>query len=138
MTYGKKVSFIASSSNNIQILVLVEDFISAIRVGEVVDSFCLFGTSLVQGALSKIVQSYDSIVIWTDGDKSGQTAAEKLKALFNYEINKHLKERSYNYKEKAVFHVITEKDPKAYTKSEITNILQTSGVFNEQTSKTSS
>lgn len=60
------------------VVVLVEDIISAIRVGEHVQAVSLIGTSLNQRMVLNLAEKYATIVIWMDGDKEGQRAATKL------------------------------------------------------------
>lgn len=87
-------------------VVLVEDIISAIRVGEVETSVPLFGSTCSTEYLFKIREKFDSIIIWLDYDKANAKETKKLKA-----------------KCKAIFkevnQIITIEDPKAQTTDEI-------------------
>lgn len=132
MTYGNKKPFIASSSK-CDTLVIVEDFISAIRVGEVVDCYCMFGTSLSYEILKKLVSEYAIIVIWADGDIPGQRAAAKLLDTLNRIISNRSRYRAFSPStNNIIYNIVTEKDPKLYTNSEIHNYIRGN---NEKTSK---
>ncbi len=124
MTYGNKQPFIVSSLGNFKTLVIVEDFISSIRVGEIVDCYCMFGTSIHYQRLSDLVKTYDTIIIWADGDGPGQRAAIKLSELLNKLIYQETRKRSFALLKKIVRNVSTEYDPKCYTNTEIRTILQ--------------
>jgi len=139
MTYGKKQSFIATSeSRTSQEIVIVEDFISAIRVGEVCDCYCMFGTSIPYEILESLIAKYAIIVVWADGDKPGQKAASKLSYLVNKLISKESRKRSFAYSfDKIVINVLTEHDPKCYTNTQVKAILTEHGVYDEKTSSQS-
>jgi hypothetical protein len=127
MTYGKKQEFIAYP-NNVKYnktLVIVEDFISAIRVGELVDCFCMFGTSIPYDRLKSLVNIYDTIVIWADGDNPGQTASRKIMKSINRFIEMHKRYRSFDSLfNKNSCNILTTMDPKCYTKTQILTILR--------------
>lgn len=125
MTYGKKRPFIASSGSDSSTIVIVEDFMSAIRVGESVDAYCMFGTAVPYEQLQDIVKKYDRIVVWTDSDKAGRTAASKLTSIIKKLINSEVRNRAFAKLNKIVLDVLTDLDPKCYTNSEIRQILKT-------------
>lgn len=62
--------------------VITEDVLSAIRVGQFVQSAALLGTSLGQGKLDKVISSTHKqnpiIGLWGDPDKAGQLLNRKL------------------------------------------------------------
>lgn len=125
MTYGKKQTFIATSSEDCRTIVIVEDFMSAIRVGETVDCYCMFGTSLPYDVLQSLVKRYDIIIVWTDGDSPGQKAAKKLSETLNKLVSQEIRQRAFAYPfNKIVRNVLTELDPKAYTNTDIRAILE--------------
>lgn len=116
--------FVNNKSNKI---VLVEDYISAIRVGEAkqYDTLCLFGTSLKQEVMLALLDKYAIIYLWLDGDEPGQNSAKKIK----YKIEKELTNIREKYPLKNItvtnlINVKSEKDPKTYTNQEILNILE--------------
>ncbi len=109
MTYGDKDLKVFGDGD---ITVLCEDWISAYRVAqcEGFRSVCIFGTSCSSTLLLKVAESNKPLVIWLDGDKPGQTAANKLiKSLANYYLN--------------LYNVCTINDPKTYSDTEIKDIL---------------
>lgn len=77
-TAGKKDLFISKQFQT-QYVVLVEDMLSAIRVGELASCIGLMGTSLDDKKALTIASKYDMILIWMDGDKAGREASKKLK-----------------------------------------------------------
>lgn len=87
-------------------VVLVEDYISAIRVGEVATAVPLFGSTIPTKNLLTIREQYDNIIIWLDYDKAQDKKTKEIiascKAIF-----------------KETHQIITEKDPKAYISEEI-------------------
>lgn len=133
MTYGNKQPFIASSVDGSKTIAIVEDFISAIRVGETVDCYCMFGTAVPYDRLVEIIKTYDTIIIWADGDLPGQLAAHGLVKTIEKLIKVENRRRAFacNFN-KIVINVLTDLDPKCYTNTEIKTILQTSGALNDQ------
>ena len=90
-------------------VVLVEDFISAIRVGKKhARSLPLWGSSINLDLLVRLYHVCDDITIWLDADKGryAEEAANRARQFFN-----HVK----------VIH--TDLDPKCYSDSEIERIL---------------
>lgn len=125
MTYGTKQPFTVVNDEASKTIVITEDFISAIRVGAVKNTCCMFGTSIPHEYMVKIVKQYDIIFIWADGDKAGQAAASKLSSKFNYLIKLEKRYRSFSTNfEKYVRNILTDQDPKCYTNSEISKILE--------------
>jgi hypothetical protein len=138
MTYGAKQPLTATSGENCDTIVIVEDFISAIRVGETVDSYCMFGTAVPYGQLESIVKKYDIITVWADGDQPGQKAASKLVTIFEKLIQQEIRNRAFaNPFNKVVLNVLTTLDPKCYTNTEIRTILQNHGVLHDKNIKES-
>ncbi len=91
-------------------LVIVEDIISAIRVGETLPAVSLIGTSMSKENMLTLANDYDILIVWLDGDKPGQRAAKKL-----------AKRLSLLHSE--VHNVVTERDPKCLFDSEIRSVL---------------
>lgn len=102
-SYGTKPLIYLGNSAPI---VLVEDIISAIRVGEIATAVPLFGSTISTKSLLTIRKQYDNIIIWLDYDKANdkktKQAIAACKAIF-----------------KETKQIITEKDPKAYTTEDI-------------------
>lgn len=123
ITKGSKDNmFIAGDGSNT--VVFVEDYISAIRVGEHVDTVCLFGTTMSLSNIERIVDTYSNFVIWLDGDEAGRKASDALE----YRLIDVLMKKSLRYAwscntVKNVSTRTTDLDPKCYTDSEIKNII---------------
>lgn len=92
-------------------VVVVEDILSAIRVGRLQKACAMLGTSISNHNLLNIVELYDTIYIWTDSDKAGIKSRKKLRRLFSL----------YN---KTIIDIYTDKDPKLYNNQEIKNVLR--------------
>ena len=106
-------------------LVVTEDVLSSIRVGRIVPSRALLGTSvgipkidsLVRGVVRQgaVAEQVDQdhglrIGIWLDSDKAGRAAARRLES--RLELLGH-----------SVLRIRTDKDPKRYSNREIRSIL---------------
>lgn len=109
---------------NTNTVVLVEDFISAIRVGEINNCIWLEGVGLTQEKISYIMKNYSNIYIWLDGDEPGQENAikifKKLNKLIQEDTNWYAFRRNTIRKIK---NIKTDLDPKEYSNLEIRNIL---------------
>lgn len=92
-------------------LVLVEDLISAEKVGHITPTLCLFGSNISLKRLAVLRQlGYNKVVIWLDWDKKEYAMkAAQLAQSIGLQAQ--------------VIHTI--KDPKEYNAQEITEILQT-------------
>lgn len=93
-------------------LVLVEDIISAMRVARTRSGFCsapLLGSSLSYEFENQIVESFKQVAVWLDRDKA-------LNAL---RIKRKLTSRGLDSRV-----IVTDKDPKEYTKGEIVEWLK--------------
>ena len=99
----------APPAGNPRPIVLTEDVISAIRVGHVTQASPLFGSHISTKAAMRYHKFFDNIVIWLDKDK--QMDSIKFTARLN---NLGITTRN----------IITDKDPKEYTDTEIVDILK--------------
>lgn len=108
LTKGK-TSLALSRGPQTPYVVLVEDMLSCIRVGEVCSAVSLNGTSISDGDIYPLMNKFEFIVIWLDGDKPGQKAANKLQS------------RLCQYRNVSV--ISTELDPKEYTREQIKEFL---------------
>ncbi len=94
--------------------VITEDLLSAIRVGEFVQSAALLGTSLGQGKLDRVITSSGcsnpTIGLWGDPDKAGQVLNRKL-------------ERSLTLQGLTVVWLTSPRDPKNMRDYDIRRIL---------------
>jgi DNA primase len=92
-------------------LVIVEDILSAIKVGTVADAVSILGTNLTDARLDKIRTSgYKTIIIWLDSDAPGQAGAKLAKLKLQmvglypqiYTNEKDPKELSRDYIERVI------------------------------------
>lgn len=104
-------------------IVIVEDALSAYRVGQVAEGWSLLGTKLLKPALSKLIRLNKPVVIWLDNDTGGSRNSGQLAAL---EIKRTLENVGITTR-----NIITPKDPKAYSRREIISVLQHTGLFDE-------
>lgn len=86
--------------------VVVEDGLSAIRVGRLQPAYAALGTSLSADAILDIITKYKTVILWLDGDAAGQEAKKAIRLqLIRYGLT--------------VETVVTDKDPKRLTNEEI-------------------
>lgn len=123
---GQKVPAVSFTDSST--IVLVEDFVSHIRVGKYFDAACLWGTKASYTFLESLL-SYTKILVWLDNDaqketNSGQIAAKKicnsLESILSY------KNRRYgfgNINLPVVMNMVTDADPKYYSPSELEELL---------------
>ncbi len=122
-TYGATPIYITHSADSNSI-VLVEDFLSCIRVGEFLPTMCLFGTSLSSKALDRILHCYQHVIIWLDGDSPGQAAADKIQKQLINAFSRECKKYPFMPSVESVCkNICTEKDPKKYSYTQIKDIL---------------
>jgi len=123
---AKKPLYTIENSRN-QALVLVEDFISTIRIGKNYNVAFLQGTSLSRELLKHIADKYTHVVTWLDSDAAGQGAARKIEKQIRAYEDSILETRIYTRPEALepikITNVCTEKDPKCHTDCEISEIL---------------
>lgn len=60
-------------------VVLTEDVLSTIRVGRVQDAGATMGTYLSHHNAAAIMEFYNNVIIWYDGDKAGKKGAAKAR-----------------------------------------------------------
>lgn len=113
---GKKIEMLVCNSRTADTLVIVEDFLSAIRVHDAGFSvLCLFGTKIKFDNLVQKTQDFDNIVIWLDGDDAGQSSARVLNSM----LQTANKKRRLLERPKCVYKLCTQLDPKKYNKKQI-------------------
>ncbi len=83
---------------------LVEDFVSAVRVGRNACASPLWGSGISLGQIRRIADRYERLSLWLDFDKAGVAARYRIKALPYF---------------KSVSVIVTERDPKDYTDEQI-------------------
>lgn len=105
-------------------IVLVEDYLSAIRISEVVNCIWLSGVHLTASVKTYIVQNYNNISIWLDSDEAGQSGAKKIMDSLNDELVKRSRWFSFGTnRNMSLKNIVTELDPKFYSKTELKEIL---------------
>lgn len=88
--------------------VVVEDFVSAIKVGRRANTTCLFGSNLNKSVINCLSLRFKDLVIWLDKDKIKEALRFKWMCLPHF---------------RNVFLVFTEYDPKEYDDAAIANYL---------------
>jgi len=90
-------------------ILLVEDFISAHKVGQVTQTVCLFGTRIYPMHIKYLREQNKPIILWLDSDQGDNMPkkAANLSILTGCKVNI----------------INTDKDPKEYNHEEITNYL---------------
>ncbi len=127
ITKGVKTPTLFNESGS-GFLVVVEDYLSAIRVAEQYDALCLWGTTLNYNYIKHICRQYDKIFVCLDNDyekdvNSGQEAAKTLVQKIQKEMRNSFYYRGFTLFSKECVNIVAEKDMKYYTDSEIRNII---------------
>ena len=110
--YTTNYDFKSINSNTLRdnVVVLVEDPVSCIKVGEVLPCVCLLGTSLKESQLLYLTKNYKKCIIFLDGDGAGIRGSLKVKK----QLSSYLSCEIINVKGK---------DPKDLTYEELTEKL---------------
>lgn len=95
------------------LLILVEDFVSSVRVGRQFECSPLWGSSLSLGQITRISDRYSRLGLWLDWNKVGHAQLLSFKAQPYF---------------KQIVVLATEKDPKVYDDDEIRTILHAEGL----------
>lgn len=93
--------------------VVVEDILSAIRVGEVCTTYSLLGTKITT-AQASVLGSHDTIATWLDPDKAGINGAKKIRRTLGLITE--------------VGNIRSDDDPKCYSKKEIRRCIEQAGI----------
>lgn len=106
-------------------VVLVEDYISAIRLGEHVHTICLFGVH-VSNIMLKFIENLNmDIKIWLDPDDAGVTNSKLIRDKLTKGLTHHAKYRAFSVRgPRIVEQVLTELQPKEYSDGELIAILK--------------
>lgn len=93
-------------------IVLTEDILSAIRVGEVARGWALLGTSISDATAASVCRARGNhqTRLWLDGDKAGRTARAKIR-------------RTLSLRGAEPLIIRTDLDPKLYSREEIRRIV---------------
>ncbi len=92
------------------VLVLCEDMLSTVRVGEVAEAWCAMGTSLTDTAIAAILSRRKPVKVWLDSDGAGVKGRRKYVP----------KLRAYGIDAIAIR---SDRDPKLYSREAICSIL---------------
>lgn len=122
---NKNTLFYINSFANSNRIVLVEDYISAIRIGEFENVLCLWGVH-VNYNMSKLLEELDmNVLIWLDPDEAGQTASKELLLKLTRNLESYAKFRAFAVQEpKSVCILSTDKQPKDYCDTELQHYLE--------------
>lgn len=94
-------------------VIIVEDSVSAIKVGRVCSSVAIHNSVIPHELLMRLSKDYDNLGIWLDPDKQKEMLGESKKAAIYFNNVKV---------------IWTDKDPKDFTTKEITQILFDKGI----------
>ncbi len=125
LTKGDKTSPFMIKCHNSVTLVLVEDYISAVRVGQHANVICLHGVHVLYD-VSKLIQNLNmNIEIWLDPDEAGQTASKELLTKLAKDAHNCAKYRAFAVREPRTITIRSTKlQPKDYSDYEIQQILR--------------
>jgi hypothetical protein len=104
-----KVMFrVGPSGGDDKRVVLVEDILSAIRVGQHIPTRSLLGTKITDSQASELAE-YSRVITWLDSDRAGRQGSYKIRRTLSLITD--------------VGDIVTEKDPKELSDKEIRNYL---------------
>jgi DNA primase/predicted RNA-binding Zn-ribbon protein involved in translation (DUF1610 family) len=89
-------------------VILVEDILSAIRIGVLFNVVCILGTKLADEQ-SESLREYSTVITWLDSDRAGRKGAANIRKTLGLI--------------KQVGNIVTEKDPKFLPNAEITRVV---------------
>jgi 5S rRNA maturation endonuclease (ribonuclease M5) len=125
ITKGDKTSPFVIKCEGSTCLYIVEDYISAIRLGEFTNVLCLFGTSIHYQSIEFIRESGYGIIVWLDNDEAGEKGANIIidkvtKALFC-----DTRYRAFAFREsRTIENLRTEFQPKEYSNQQLKTIIR--------------
>ncbi len=130
LTYGKMDYLIHYNGHSRHdILVIVEDHLSAIRLRKYCNVVALSGTSLRFANCEQLVTQYTNYILWLDPDEPGQDATKKnIDNLQRFATRRVIKDAFCGRQEKdytfsRIDNRVILKDPKHYSDWEIVNII---------------
>lgn len=113
LTYGEKTKYmstVAPTKNSYPgLIVLVEDYISALRVGAYFYAAPLYGSTIPINMAASLGHKYKHIRVWLDRDKASEAVLEAS--------------RASQFVKGSCRSIITDEDPKAHSDDEITEIV---------------
>ena len=89
-------------------IVIVEDILSAVRVGKHIAAASLLGTKITTAQANELAE-YSNVTLWLDSDKAGRKGSYKIKKTLSLLTN--------------VDSIVTEEDPKELTDERIKELL---------------
>lgn len=105
-------------------VVIVEDYISAIRVAEYADVWCLFGTYLDRSHVDELLDTYSDISLWLDNDEAGFKGVRNITKQLNYKIKEKYRRFPLKYPNGwSIVNITSEEDPKTYSPTQIRRYL---------------
>ena len=109
-------------------VVLVEDFLSYMRVNELCNAICLFGTKASHEILQYAIDNYRNILVWLDDDhtkevNSEQISAQKLLTKLKFLIYNKQNSRGFTVLGSRIANIIN-KEPKELVDYEIRTIIE--------------
>jgi len=129
-SYGKMSSYTINYHDHEEnLLLIVEDHLSAIRLRKYFNVCALSGTSLKWDAAVQIVRDYTDVIFWLDPDQPGREAMYKVFNKLKYHSAKHSSKLLFTgnaapgYNFHRVDYSRAKKDPKFYLDNEIKNII---------------
>jgi len=115
---GTKQPYKINSGN--KRVILVEDYISAIRVSEYADVWCLFGTYLDRSHVDELLDNYTNITLWLDGDEAGEKGVKNITKQLNYKIKDKMRRFPLRYSAGwSITNIKSIEDPKHYSPKEM-------------------
>ncbi len=123
---GLSNSVFVTNAHTDNYVVIVEDYISAIRMGQVANCLCLFGTKLNSVKLTYLFNYYRNILVWLDDDEPGQTSAKQIVHSLDKYMLYRGREHPFDPKSHTPFNVknICYKQPKELSKQELLDKLK--------------
>lgn len=129
-SYGTKRPHLLAGVGDL--LVIVEDVISAIRVHQAgFSSICLWGTKLSYEDLCDWFKKYDKCLVWLDNDKEKQTNSGQEAAAKIIKMGTSVLKNKYGFSigSKEIVNVVADEDPKCYSNTSIREFIR--GALNE-------
>jgi DNA primase len=109
--WGKKYPYVVNRPSS-EYIVLVEDIISAIKVGQNNSAIALLGCSINDDLRTFLFKRGHKFIIWMDGDEAGQKGRQKIQNSLRLSCD--------------VKHIETEHDPKFYSNDRIKELINES------------
>lgn len=135
ITYGKSSEYLIHYEDHKthDLLVLVEDHLSAIRLRKYANVVCLSGTHLKSVYISGMLERYTKYILWLDPDEAGLSAMQKTIKSLKYYANLHNRKLLFSGQEEVLysFYCVNydkiKEDPKKLTNTRISDIITNKG-----------